>query len=230
MKIALLLCGQARFFKDGYKSIKEKIIDIYNPDIYIHTWKYKNNYAYSAPWNYLGKIKIDENDINEYIDLYKPKNYKIEKSLETTPLKNNYERTSSKYTKYNFYSYLYSLKECYNLIENKSDYDIYIIVRCDVIIYNFPEPNLEYIQLWNRFPDREEVLETMIVSIPYKFIDIYLELINNLDNYYEKGYSFNYEEMTHAHFKEQNLYINTLKLNREKFEWGYFRNNKVENI
>jgi len=36
MNIALLICGQARFFKDGYKSIKESIINKYNPDIYIH--------------------------------------------------------------------------------------------------------------------------------------------------------------------------------------------------
>ena len=27
MKVALLICGQARFFKNGYESIKEKIID-----------------------------------------------------------------------------------------------------------------------------------------------------------------------------------------------------------
>jgi hypothetical protein len=230
MKIALLLCGQARYFKDGYKSIKENIIDKYNPDIFIHTWRYKNKYAYSAPWNNLGKIKIDLDDINEYIELYKPKKYMIENSLETIPLTKDYIKTSSKYTKYNFYSYLYSLNKCYNLIENKSDYNIYIIVRSDVIIYNFPEPNLDYIQIWNRFPYREEVIDTMIVNIPYKFIDIYIDLINNLDIYYEKGYSFNYEEMMHAHFKENNLYNNTLKLNETIFKWGYFRNNTIENI
>jgi len=230
MNIALLICGQSRFFKGGYKSIKENIIDIYNPDIYIHTWKYKNNYAYSAPWNNLDKIKIDENDISEYINLYKPKKYKIENSLENIPLKNNYERTSSKYTKYNYYSYLYSLNQCYHLIENKSDYNIYIIIRSDVMIYNFPKPNLEYIQLWNRFPDRDEVLDAMIINIPSKFMNIYLDIINNLDIYYQKGYVFNYEELTHAHFKEQNLYINTLKLNKEDFEWGLFRNNIIESM
>lgn len=31
--------------------------------------------------------KIDENDINEYIDLYKPKKYKIKKFREDIPLK-----------------------------------------------------------------------------------------------------------------------------------------------
>jgi hypothetical protein len=230
MKIALLICGQSRFFKKGYESIKEKIIDQYNPDIYIHTWKYKNNYAYSSQWNNLGKIKIDENDINEYIELYKPIKYKIENSLDSIPLTRNYEKTSSKYTKYNFYSYLYSLNQCYNLIENKQDYNIYIIIRSDVMIYNFPKPNLEYIQFWNRLPDRDEVIDTVMVNIPNKFIDIYLDIINNLDIYYDKGYAFNYEELMHAHFYEQQLYKYTLKLNRDEFEWGLFRNEHIENM
>jgi len=228
MNIALLICGQARYYKDGYKSIKENIIDKYNPDIYIHTWKYKNNYAYSAPWNNLGKIKIDDNDINDYIKLYNPKKYKIENSLEKIPLTKDYERTSSKYTKYNYY--LYSLNECYNLIENKLDYDIYIIVRSDVIIYNFPKPNLEYIQIYNRSPNKEEVIDTMIITIPCKYIDIYVDLVNKIDIYYDKGYTLNYEEMTHAHFKENNLYDYTIKLDKIYFNWGYFRDNRIENI
>jgi hypothetical protein len=228
MKVALLICGQARYFKNGYDSIKKHIIDIYNPDIYIHTWKYKNNYAYAAPWNNLGKIKIDDDDIDEYINLYKPTKHSIENSLETIPLTKNYDRTSSKYTKYNYYSYLYSLNKCYDLIENKEEY-IYIILRSDVMICNFPKKlNLESIQLWNRLPDRHDVLDTMMMIIPYKYMDIYVDIINKIDTYYDKGYYLNYEEMIHAHFFETNLYENTIKMDKNEFSFGYHRNNAIE--
>jgi hypothetical protein len=230
MKVALLIVGQARYFKDGYTSIKKHIIDQYNPDIFIHTWKYKNNYAYSSPWNHLGKIKIDNSDINEYIELYKPVKYEIENSLENIPLVRDYERTSSKYTKYNYYSYLYSMNKCYNLAKNNLDYDIYIIIRSDLVIYNFPSLNSEYIQIWNRLPNREDVIESMVITIPYKFMDIYVNLVNLLDIYYDKGYYLNYEQMTKAHFKESNLYENTIKLPRDLFSWGYHRGNRIENM
>lgn len=231
MKVALLLCGQSRFFRSAYHSIKKNIIDKYNPDIYIHTWKYKNNYTYSAPWNNLGKIYIDDNYIKEYIKLYNPVNFMVEEELDSVPLDIDIERTSSKYTPYNFYSYLYSLNKCYNLIENnnKSEY-IYIILRSDVYIINFPTLNPEYIQIFNKFTDRDNVIETMIVTIPYKFMDIYVDFVNKLNDYYNKGYYFNYEEMTHAHFKENNLYEYTQKKDRNEFSWGYFRGNKIEFI
>lgn len=70
----------------------------------------------------------------------------------------------------------------------------------------------------------------MIITIPSKFIDIYVNLINLLDIYYDKGYALNYEHMTHAHFKESNLYQNIIKLPNDQFLWGYYRDNYIENI
>ena len=43
-------------------------------------------------------------------------------------------------------------------------------------------------------------------------------------------YIFNYEELMHAHFKEEKLYENTILVDRKNFEWGYFRKNKIERL
>lgn len=232
-KVAVLLCGQARFFHECYNNIKSNILDVYLPDVYIHTWKYENNQTTSAPWNNLGIIYITDDDICNYIELYKPKRHKVEKALEDKDLnllRQEYKHTSSPKTKYNYYSYLYSLNECLKLVDTIKDYDTFIILRSDVIIYNFPTPDTKYIQLWNRLADRTDVLEAMVYTVPRDYINTFVSLVNKLDEYYDKGYYFNYEEMTHAHFKETNLYSVTKLLSKHQFEWGYFRKTHIERM
>jgi len=56
MNCALLIVGQARFFSKGYETIKKFILDEYNPNVFIHTWRYKDNKTKAAPWNNLGDI------------------------------------------------------------------------------------------------------------------------------------------------------------------------------
>ena len=55
---------------------------MYIIQIYIHTWKYKDNITYSAPWNNLGPLTISNDDIYKYIKLYDPKDYQVENELE----------------------------------------------------------------------------------------------------------------------------------------------------
>jgi len=237
MNYALLLVGQARFFEKGYNTIKKFILDEYNPDIFIHTWSYKDNKTKAAPWNDLGDIIITKEHIADYINLYNPLYYEIEDSLDKDliPLKKSYERTSHPDTRYNFYSYLYSLHKCYELTKksNKS-YNFYIIVRSDVLIFNFPKKNKIEINkfiIWNRLPHRKDgVLETMISIIPNIYIESYCDLHKRIDEYYDKGYSFNYEELTYAHFNENNFLKDSLLLPKEDFNWGYFRNDRIERM
>jgi hypothetical protein len=237
MNYALLLVGQARFFEKGYNTIKKFILDEYNPDIFIHTWSYKDNKTKAAPWNHLGDIIITKEHIENYINLYNPIYYEIEDSLDkdSIPLKKSYEKISHPDTRYNFYSYLYSLHKCYELTKKSNKkYDFYIIARSDVLIFNLPKKNKIEINkfiIWNRFPDRKDgVLETMICLIPNIFIESYCDLYKKIDEYYDKGYSFNYEELTYAHFNENNFFKDSLLLNKEDFEWGYFRNERIERM
>lgn len=228
MKIAVLLCGQARFFRQGYPSIREHILNVYKPDIYIHTWTSPTSTFSAAPWNNLGNLTITSDDLDEYIQLYNPVRYKIDETLVDVPLRKSYERTSSPQTRYNYYCYLYSLRECLKLVE--AEYDMFIVLRSDVVIYRIPRLQPSFLHIWNRLPARKDVLEAMVCAVPGCKIHLFVSLIDKLELYYDKGYAFNYEEMTHAHFAECNLYPQTLLFGRNAFEWGYIRNSRIERM
>ena len=236
MPTAVILCGQARFFRDTYQSIKNTILDVYTPDVYIHTWKHSNDIAYSAPWNRFGDIKISENDINDYIALYNPVKYNVQSELTNAEIdlalkKDIYKNTSSPETKYNYYSYLYSLRQCYRLIDSPEKYDSFIVLRSDAYMYTFPEPSKIKIQVWNRLPNRTDgVIEAMVCIVPKQYMVTFVNIIDKLDDYYDKGYKFNYEEMTYAHLKETHLYDYIELLPTKDFEFGLQRKNIIENI
>lgn len=228
MKVAVLLCGQARFFRQGFESIRKHVLDVYNPDIYIHTWKSETNTFEAAPWNHLGQLMITDNDLREYIQLYSPKRWRIDYVLKNIPLRESYTRTSSPETRYNYYSYLYSLRSCYELVQEQ--YDMFLILRSDVILFRMPTLIPNKIHIWDRLPQRKNVLEAMVCVVPQEYIDVFTRLIFKLEEYYDKGYDFNYEEMTHAHFQESGFYSYTLRLPTSAMEWGYYRGNRIERM
>jgi len=234
-RICLMICGQARFFEKGYESIKKYIIDKYNPDVYIHTWSHPSEKAHTSPWNNLGSISITSSDIERYIKIYSPKKYKIQEELTKSEIDSVlgdqlYIRTSHPQTKYNLYSYLYSVKECYNLIEIPNIYDCFIILRCDLEIYKFPNPSKTHINLWDRLYPRNDVIDLAWGSIPRIYINTYISIIDKLNNYYEKGYFFNYEELCYAHLKETGLLNICNRFDRTQFEIGIHRRDKIERM
>ena len=70
----------------------------------------------------------------------------------------------------------------------------------------------------------------MMCIIPNIYIELYCDLYKRIDKYYEKGYSFNYEELFYAHFNENGFFKDSLLLDKKYFEWGYFRNDKIERM
>ena len=60
MKIAVCISGQPRSYTKGYEYLKKNVLDQYDTDIFIHTWK---NKVYG---------------IKDVIDLYKPVDYIID--------------------------------------------------------------------------------------------------------------------------------------------------------
>lgn len=228
MKIAILLCGQARYFRQGYESIRAHILNAYQPDVYIHTWASPTHTFEAAPWNKLGAITITDSDIREYIALYNPVRCKVDLALEHLDPVPDLSRTSAPQTRYNFTSYATSLKRCFALVDKP--YDAFIILRSDAVIINFPRPSHTHIQVWDRLKPRQDVLDVIVCSVPAKYIGTYVSLVDWLDAYYEMGYVYNYEELYHAHFKERGLYEVTEKLPKSRFEWGYIRGSRIERM
>ena len=67
MKIALCISGAPRQFKTCYPTLKKSILDHYECDIFISTWKSKIRH--------FKKPVQDEGSFNEVLDLYQPKSY-----------------------------------------------------------------------------------------------------------------------------------------------------------
>lgn len=76
MKTALLLSGHFRDIVFCYPSLKEQIIDVYNPDIFISSWNPGADFSHS-----LGASSQNINDsatVQDIISMLKPKSIKLE--------------------------------------------------------------------------------------------------------------------------------------------------------
>lgn len=81
MKVALCLSGQARFLSECfYESMKPNILDVYHPDVFIHTWDTLNmsgKFFINGGNHVMGK-EIPENLMQVMLELYKPTRYLIQ--------------------------------------------------------------------------------------------------------------------------------------------------------
>jgi hypothetical protein len=77
MKLAICLSGLPRSFKRTYDSLNKYILSNYECDIFISTWDLITPDDKKDQYSQDGKIE-------EYIDLYKPKDYEIEKFTNET--------------------------------------------------------------------------------------------------------------------------------------------------
>lgn len=240
MKVAILIIGQARFTKNN-----DTILDLknkHNADIYIHTWNIKEeSKSYHSPYcQDMGNYTITKDDINEYISKYSPTKYIIEnelseESIDDKLIKREIIRTSAPIMKYNLYRYLYSMNKCVELALQNNNYDMFIITRSDMIIHKFPDTTDEHIITptiynHNRMPppgthDLEGYyVDAMLIGIPFKYINTYIDLINKLDEYYDKGHHYSFDHIFFAHLYETGLLKNTKQYNLDNLYFEIKRN------
>jgi len=129
MKIAICLSGQMRTALYAWPNIKNflgKLID--STDVFIHTWDINSEKSVWGDQTFLRKkFIIPDNDLLEYINIYKPKKYEIEKvSLDDGDIVMEYFQWCSLVKSI-------QLKQEY---ENSNDftYDIVIKLRPDMIV------------------------------------------------------------------------------------------------
>ena len=76
MKTALLLSGHFRDIVFCYPSLKEQIIDVYNPDIFISCWNPGADFSHSLS---ASSQKINDSaTVQDVIAMLKPKSIKLE--------------------------------------------------------------------------------------------------------------------------------------------------------
>lgn len=196
MKIALCFSGQARSFEKGYEYYKRNLLDHYDVDVYIHTWKFQDE----------DKLK----------NLYKPKAF----HSQVPPLgdfDNRYTNTPNKEKHPPRFTYrmIYSMYQSSQLIEGQ--YDWVIKARTDyalnvVIPFNELDINGLYIPNCRMVPERDfgndqfafGSQETMM-----KYMSTYI----NVDKYYDAGNQFIGEDLMRANLHEHNLRVTYVDMN-----------------
>jgi hypothetical protein len=188
MKIALCFSGQARSFKQGYEYYKRNLLDDYDVDVYIHTWKFSEQ--------------------NDLVTLYKPKACEFElppigdfdSKYTNTP---NPQKHPPRFT----YRMLYSIYHSSQLIQGH--YDWVIKARTDYALnIKIPFEQLNNTKLY--IPNCRMVPERDFGNDQFAFgsqetMMKYMSTYVNVDKYYSAGAQFIGENMLQANLHEHGL-------------------------
>lgn len=144
MKVAIVLTGHLRCWKQVFPNFKEKFIDRYKPDIFIHTW---DDEAYWIPGDkksetgiYDGSPKIIDQDV---IDAYNPISFVKENWHD---FNENFDQYGKQFNNFahrpkNILSMFYKMHQGFSLLEKhvsqlKNNYDLVFRMRPDMIFHN----------------------------------------------------------------------------------------------
>jgi len=192
MKIALCFTGQARSFQKGFEYYKKNLLDVYDVDVYIHTWQFD------------GEEKL--------IELYEATKIITEPVL-VTDADTKYTNTPNpqKYPPRFTYSALYSINECRMLMmSTEIEYDWVIKTRTDYALnVQIPFEQLDNTKLY--IPNCRMVPERDFGNDQFAFssqsnMDKYMSTFQNMDKYYEAGTQYIGENMMQANLHEHNLH------------------------
>ena len=196
LKIACCISGQPRSYKIGHEYIRKNLLDVYDVDVFFHTWKNNN---------------IDFSDL---VNLYNPKKYVIDQPLENI-FDKKYTRIPSKkfpayFTVSAFYS-IYTANELKKDYEKKNNffYDWVIRIRFDYALNAEPdftilENDKLYIPNCRMVPERNFGNDQFAIGTS-KIIDDYSSTYLNLDDYYNQGLVMIGEEMLKANLLKHSL-------------------------
>jgi len=195
-KIALCISGQPRSYEIGHQFIKKNLLELYNVDVFFHTW---NN---------------DHTNFNKLIKLYNPKKYIVEPALENT-IDQKYTRIpSQKFPAYFTVSAFYSIftanqiKKEYE-IDNNFLYDWVIRIRFDYALnaepdFSILDSNKIYIPNCRMVPERNFGNDQFAIGSS-KVIDNYSSTFLYLDYFYSNDITMIGEEMLKANLIKHNL-------------------------
>jgi DNA-binding Lrp family transcriptional regulator len=141
MKVAVCFSGQLRYVKEYSQYILPHLIQQYEKvDVYAHLWYSEEMLGKPFHHEFLDEYKESP---DEFIQIYSPKNYVFEKQyIHAQPISTGCNERDLQSMKpedriqsiYRIFSQWYSVKKCYELIENPEEYDFIIRLRTDAFI------------------------------------------------------------------------------------------------
>lgn len=211
MNIAICLHGQPRLYERGYININNFVEknNKHHFDFFFHTWYDENmigQYYKCAPWRYISKdeLEIKKNTITNLINLFKPKEYKIESptifddslyyNTNMYLLANDITRESINNTISCFYSKYQVSKLLKKYVDNNNIlYDFIVSIRFDFLNeLNFfiEDMNKNVINCMNVNP-RLYIADHLVImnyDLFFKYSITYLNLLEIMNNYNIKEY------------------------------------------
>jgi hypothetical protein len=147
MKVAIVLTGHMRCWKQVYPNFKQRLIDRYNPDIFIETWE---DEAYWDPHSQHGIVKdAPKVNFDELRNTYRPIAMRFD-SYEK--YQNSFEERAKQYSNFyhvpkNIISMLFKLGRGVLMLEDYmfltgGTYDLVIRMRPD-LVFNEPLPEFD---------------------------------------------------------------------------------------
>lgn len=192
MKIALCFSGQARAFEKGYEFYKNNLLDRFDVDVYIHSWKF------------------DEQE--RLCELYKPVAYRFDYPVADERMDIKYINTPNavRHPPQATYSMCYSMYEVSKLISSDVHYDWVIKTRTDyalnvVIPFNELDDTKLYIPNCRMVPERDFGNDQFAFGSKETMMK-YMSTFKNLDKYYNEGSQFIGENLMRANLHEHKLH------------------------
>lgn len=212
MKLALVLSGQLRAFEEGFKYIKNNLLDHNDVDVYFHTW--------SKNWN---KIVLN---------LYKPKDIIIEDDSIFNYF-SDYKIVSQNHPARNTILMYRSIKYADILRKNSNiNYDWVIRTRFDFALnskiqFNTLDKTKMYFCDTRSNDEATEVHDQFAITTPDE-MNIYSTVYDNIDQYHSEGCLVNGENLLIYHLQKNKLNgknkINYIDLNppfiNGPYNWG----------
>jgi hypothetical protein len=225
-KVAVVLTGHMRSWEQVFPNFKEKVLDRYNPDVFIHTW---SDEGWWTPGDKVTETGVfddsPEINIGAIIQSYQPVEIRVEdwnKSLiDDIPTFNElFEMRGQQYTNFahkprNILSMFYKLTAGINLMNDYAaktgtKYDLVIRMRPDMIIDDLPDFEInKFYTLAHKNHLGEGTGDMFQIGSPFQ-LTLFSLLPQNIDALY------NHTQLLCPHVLSE-TWINLLQLNWEEF-------------
>jgi hypothetical protein len=210
MKIALLISGQPRRYREGYQELKKWFLDKYDIDVYLHAWKDTEfkKYDFFNESKVQKTYEVSEDLYQDLLDWYQPKGYLFEPSIEfdSTGLKGpNNQRLNSQMGMWMSTQRVWELCE-----ESGIEYDLVFKTRYDLLFTHRVANNTpllkditkldpERIHFWEYAPHWDmhyQINDQLAIGKP-ELMKVYCSLFSEMLNiiFVDPEYSENYDDI-----------------------------------
>lgn len=217
MKVAICLSGQPRDIKKTLDNIKNTWLNCDQLDFFIHTWKGKKNDLYRPDT----PTDICENDLNFILEKIDPKLFLIEEPKKFDKKYRDsihwgcYHPTKNPNPSQNIQSMFYSIYQANRLKKQYEEdynfvYDCVIRCRFDYFFekkYDMLSFDLSVLNTKSDCQHTDYAINDHLALSNSYNMDVYSNMFNHLDTYYNMGVEFNPEVILGYHIRYNNIKV-----------------------